>query len=108
MILNSEDLDHLEKRYRTAFANSLSGFKPANLVGSRGSSGDNLAIMSSAVHLGSSPFLLALVLVDVPDAAVEEDGSVDIAAAGTVTISGLDRYHRAETLGRMPYAKPGD
>ncbi len=203
MILNSDDLDHLEKRYRAAFANSLSGFKPANLVGSRGTDGDNLAIMSSAVHLGSSPFLLALVLrpnearqhtlenieengfytlnhvhesfyrcahqtaaryprevseftavgltaetlgefpapfvkqarvrmglalrehqrlaingthlligevvlVDVPDDAVEVDGSVDIAAAGTVTISGLDRYHRTENLGRLPYAKPGE
>jgi flavin reductase (DIM6/NTAB) family NADH-FMN oxidoreductase RutF len=48
-----------------------------------------------------------VMLVDVPDDAVEDDGSVDIAAAGTVTVSGLDRYHRAETLGRLPYAKPG-
>ena len=202
MLLTCDDLQNLDKRYRAAFANSLSGFKAANLVGTRDAAGaDNLAIMSSALHLGSHPFLLALVLrpddarqhtlenilesgcytlnhihesfyrsahqtaarypkevsefsavgltpqllgdfpapfvaesrirlglelrehhplaingthlligevvlVDLPDTAVGDDGSVDLVAAGTVAISGLDRYHKAETLSRLPYAKP--
>jgi flavin reductase (DIM6/NTAB) family NADH-FMN oxidoreductase RutF len=201
-MLTEDELRQLDTRYRAAFANSLSGFKAANLVGTRAANGvDNLAVMSSAVHLGSHPFLLALVLrpenarqhtlaniresgcytlnhihedffraahqtaarypqevsefaavgltalelngfqapfvaesrirmglelreyhpleingthlligevvmVDVPDNAVGEDGSVDLAAAGTVAISGLDSYHRAQTLARLPYAKP--
>ena len=203
MILNSDDLGKMERRYRAAFVNSLSGFKAANLVGTRDPDGNcNLAIMSSAVHLGSHPPLLALVLrpddagqhtlanildsgvyslnhvgeaffkaahqtaaryprgtsefgevgltplfeagfqapfvaesairiglelrehhklaingtnlvigeivlVDLPGDSIEEDGSVDIASAGTITLSGLDSYHRVQGLGRQPYAKPG-
>ncbi|MCB1842726.1 MAG: flavin reductase [Halioglobus sp.] len=50
-------------RRRAAFVNSLSGFKSANLVGTADAAGrSNLAIMSSAVHLGSSPALMALVI----------------------------------------------
>ena len=203
MILNSDDLGSMERRYRAAFVNSLSGFKAANLVGTRDPDGNcNLAIMSSAVHLGSHPPLLALVmrpddagqhtlanildsgvyslnhvseaffkaahqtaarypkgrsefsevgltplfegdfaapfvaesairiglelrehqklaingtnlvigeivLVDLPGESVDADGSVDIASAGTITVSGLDAYHRVQALGRQPYAKPG-
>jgi flavin reductase (DIM6/NTAB) family NADH-FMN oxidoreductase RutF len=198
----SDDLQQLDSRFRAAFANSLTGFKAANLVGTLDSEGrHNLAIMSSAVHLGSHPFLIGLVLrpteagqhtlgnildnrcytlnhvhetffeaahqtaarydrdisefeavgltphfqedfpapfiaesrirlglrlrehhpleingthlligevvlVDVPDLSVAEDGSVDLAASGTVAISGLDTYHRAQHLGRLPYATP--
>jgi hypothetical protein len=40
------------------------------------------------------------------DAWVGEDGYLDIEAAGTVAVSGLDGYHRATRLARLPYAKP--
>ena len=202
MIFNHADLQQLDTRYRAAFANSLTGFKAANLVGTADSAGKhNLAIMSSAVHLGSHPFLIGLVLrpseagqhtlenilelgsytlnhghesfyeaahqtaaryprevsefeavgltaetmegfhapfiaesrirlglelrehhplaingthlligevvlVSVPEVSVAESGSVDLAASGTVTISGLDSYHRVQHLGTLPYAKP--
>lgn len=202
MILDSENLMSMDKRFRAAFVNSLTGFKAANLVGTSDPDGKhNLAIMSSAVHLGSHPPLLALVmrpdaaaqhtlanilatgvytlnhvtedffpqahqtaarypsevsefaavgltpellagfaapfvvessiriglelreqqklaingtylvigevvLVDVPQENVAEDGAIDIAAAGTITLSGLDSYHRVQPLGRLPYAKP--
>jgi flavin reductase (DIM6/NTAB) family NADH-FMN oxidoreductase RutF len=202
MLLDRDDFETMEKRYRAAFVNSLSGFKPANLVGTADAAGrSNLAIMSSAVHLGSHPPLLALVirpdqaerhtlenilasrrytlnhvadtfieaahqtaaryarevsefaatgltehwepgfdapfvaqarirmglhlrehqvlaingthlvigevvLVDVPDACIAADGAIDIEAAGTVAISGLDSYHRARRTRRMAYAKP--
>lgn len=202
MIFNHADLQQLDTRYRAAFANSLTGFKAANLVGTADSAGKhNLAIMSSAVHLGSHPFLIGLVLrpseagqhtlanilelgsytlnhvhesfyeaahqtaarypreisefeavgltaetmegfhapfiaesrirlglelrehhplaingthlligevvlVSVPEVSVAESGRVDLAASGTVTISGLDSYHRVQHLGTLPYAKP--
>ena len=202
MIFNHADLQQLDTRYRAAFANSLTGFKAANLVGTADSAGKhNLAIMSSAVHLGSHPFLIGLVLrpseagqhtlenilelgsytlnhvhesfyeaahqtaaryprevsefeavgltaemmegfdapfiaeshirlglelrehhplaingthlligevvlVSVPEVSVAESGSVDLVASGTVTISGLDSYHRVQHLGTLPYAKP--
>jgi flavin reductase (DIM6/NTAB) family NADH-FMN oxidoreductase RutF len=60
---SGEDIGAMAARRRAAFVNSLSGFKSANLVGSADSQGrTNLAIMSSAVHLGSDPPLLALVI----------------------------------------------
>ena len=63
MQLNSDDITRMAPRRRAAFVNSLTGFKPANLVGTISPAGQtNLAIMSSAVHLGSDPALLALVI----------------------------------------------
>ena len=202
MQLSAQDIAALDKRRRAAFVNSLSGYKPANLVGTANRDGHcNLAIMSSAVHLGSDPALLALVirpggeerhtlsniletgaytLNHVTDAIIEAahqtaarypaevsefaatgltprwqdgfvaplveeagvrialrlrehqelaingthlvigevafveleehwlapEGHLDLAAAGSVALSGLDSYHAAEPLKRMAYAKP--
>jgi flavin reductase (DIM6/NTAB) family NADH-FMN oxidoreductase RutF len=55
---------------------------------------------------GTQLLIGEVVSVEVPDAVVEADGSIDIAAAGTVALSGLDRYYAVESLGRLPYAKP--
>jgi hypothetical protein len=44
--------------------------------------------------------------VSIPEASLEEDGYIDLEAAGTVTCSGLDSYHRTERIGRLTYAKP--
>lgn len=63
MLFKSSDIQAMEARHRAAFVNSLSGYKSANLVGTASASGiSNLAIMSSAVHLGSHPPLLALIV----------------------------------------------
>lgn len=198
----ADDIAAMEKRYRAAFVNSLSGYKSANLVGTSDGRGlNNLAIMSSAVHLGSHPPLLALVvrpggeerhtlanilqtgvyslnhvnsmivdlahqtaarypaevsefeatgltpefvegfsaplvaeanirlglelrehqelaingthlvigevvLVDVPEVACREDGSIDLSAADTTALAGLDTYHQSVSFRRMAYAKP--
>ena len=62
MKIDDQKMRHMDSRQRAAFVNSLSGFKSANLVGTTDSEGHtNLSVMSSAVHLGSSPPLLALV-----------------------------------------------
>lgn len=56
-------LNALEKRQRARFVNSLSGFKSANMVGTADPLGQtNLAIISSVIHLGSSPALLGMVM----------------------------------------------
>lgn len=53
----------MEKRYRAAFINSLLGPKPGNLVGTQNRRHQaNLAIMSSAFHLGASPPLVGLII----------------------------------------------
>ncbi|MBA3980721.1 MAG: flavin oxidoreductase [Alcanivorax sp.] len=196
------DLTSMPPRYRTSFVNALSGFKSANLVGTRHPDGqENLALFSSAVHLGADPALLGLIsrppvserhtlenilatgvftlnqvhpgiteaahqtsaryprdisefqacgltpwysgtldapyvqesrlriglrlrdtlpiplndtvliigeVIEVltePDA-VGDDGHIHIHHLDTVTVSGLDSYHRTLPLARYPYAKP--
>lgn len=50
----------MDRRFRAAFVNSLPGLKPVNLIGSVSSGGaTNLSIVSSVVHIGSNPPLLA-------------------------------------------------
>ena len=202
MYIDRSAIEHFDKRYRAALINSITGYKPAVLVGSADSDGQsNLAIMSSLVHLGSHPPLLALVLrpdsverhtlsnirslreytlnhvaaefvqaahqtaasypkevsefaatgltehwtdqcaapfvaeanvkmqmtlreehalaingthlvigevvgIDLPDAALRDDGSLALTAVDSVALSGLDSYFRPELLRRMAYAKP--
>lgn len=63
MRLTEGSLSEMPSRERAALVNSLSGFKSANLIGTANARGQsNLAIMSSVVHLGSNPPLLALVI----------------------------------------------
>ena len=63
MHIDRNALEAMPKRRRAALINSLSGYKPANLVGTVDNGGCcNLAIMSSVVHLGSNPPLMALVI----------------------------------------------
>ncbi len=52
----------MEQRYRTAFVNSLAGFRQVVLVGTKSAAGHpNLAIFNSLIHLGANPALLGLV-----------------------------------------------
>ncbi|MEM9984878.1 MAG: flavin reductase, partial [Bacteroidota bacterium] len=44
--------------------------------------------------------------VFVPAKLVGEDGFVDLEQAGSLTVSGLDSYHRTERIARLSYAKP--
>src|SRR6056297_2446707 len=63
MQLDDRDIAALDKRYRAALINAVTGFKPANLVATADAQGhSNVAIMSSVVHLGSSPPLIGLVI----------------------------------------------
>lgn len=59
---NREEIQRMEKPFRTNFINSLTGFKSANLIGSISQDGKlNLAIFSSAVHVGANPALIGLI-----------------------------------------------
>jgi len=58
-----EDLEAWPSRKRARTVNSLSGFKSATLVGSVDLNGvHNLSVVSSVVHLGSSPAQMGMVL----------------------------------------------
>lgn len=41
-----------------------------------------------------------------PDHSMNEDGSLDLERAGTITLSGLDSYHTTSKIARLSYAKP--
>ena len=60
--ITAADIQGFEKVFRLNFVNGLPGFKSANLVGTAAPDGfPNLAIFSSALHLGSDPPLLGMV-----------------------------------------------
>ncbi|MCC2548042.1 flavin reductase [Hymenobacter sp. BT175] len=60
--ITAADIHAFERIYRLNLVNGLPGFKPANLVGTAAPDGaTNLAVFSSALHLGSDPPLLGLV-----------------------------------------------
>lgn len=62
MIYNKEDIKAFDRVTKLKIINSVTGIKPANLIGTVNSKGEtNLAIFSSIVHLGSSPALLGFV-----------------------------------------------
>jgi flavin reductase (DIM6/NTAB) family NADH-FMN oxidoreductase RutF len=62
MTYQRKDIDAMDSRFRAAFVNSLPGHKPANLIGTVSADGlSNLAIVSSVVHIGSYPPLLAFI-----------------------------------------------
>ncbi|MBA6250636.1 MULTISPECIES: flavin reductase family protein [unclassified Colwellia] len=60
--LSHNELLKMDSRYRAQLINSLSGFKSANVIGTRNKQNhNNLAIFSSVVHLGSSPALVGFI-----------------------------------------------
>ena len=199
---SSKELAVQEKRYRTNFINSLSGFKSLQLLGSINQEGQaNLAIFNSIFHVGANPPFIGLVvrpdgpehdtlknilghehytlnnvkeefyqqahqtsaryasgesefkacgfkeeyigdfsvpfvkessiqiglklkelipvktngttivigevvLIRINETYILADGTVDLEAAGSITVAGLDSYHRTEKIGRLAYAKP--
>ena len=66
--LRRQDFDDLDQLYRINLINSCSGFKSANLIGTKSNDGiPNVAVFSSVTHLGSNPPLLGVVFRPVSD-----------------------------------------
>ncbi|QXP65168.1 flavin reductase family protein [Polaribacter sp. HaHaR_3_91] len=62
MIYNKQDIEGFDRVTKLKIINSVTGIKPANLIGTINNKGQsNLAIFSSIVHLGSSPALLGFI-----------------------------------------------
>jgi flavin reductase (DIM6/NTAB) family NADH-FMN oxidoreductase RutF len=62
MTYTKEQIEQLDRITRLKIINSVTGIKPANLIGSIDDSGNtNLAVFSSVVHLGSDPALLGFI-----------------------------------------------
>lgn len=47
-----------------------------------------------------------VVHIVIPQDCLGPDGAIEIEEAGTIAISGLDRYHATQRLARLSYAKP--
>lgn len=64
MIITKQELEEKDKIERLNLINSITGIKPANLIGTIDpkSKETNLGIFSSVVHLGSYPALLGFVM----------------------------------------------
>jgi flavin reductase (DIM6/NTAB) family NADH-FMN oxidoreductase RutF len=60
--LSSADLEGYERFYRANLVNSITGYKPAMLIGTQDEEKrTNLAIFSSVVHLGADPALVGFI-----------------------------------------------
>ena len=54
-----EDINNLKHLYKINLINSCSGFKSANLIGTKSKDGiENVAVFSSVTHVGSNPPIL--------------------------------------------------
>ena len=63
MRINDTEITNLERKFRLNLINSITGIKPANLIGTRALDGtDNVAVFSSVVHLGSHPAQLGFIM----------------------------------------------
>ena len=57
---SEEDIENLDKVFRINLINSCSGYKSANLIGTKSNEGTtNVAVFSSIVHLASNPPLFS-------------------------------------------------
>ena len=56
MHLSRSQLDQSEKKFRIRLMNSVTGFKSANLIGTKDQDGNaNVAVFSTVTHFGSNP-----------------------------------------------------
>lgn len=82
---NREDIANFDKIHRINLMNSLSGYKPANLIGTVSSEGyENVAVFSSIVHLGSNPPVLGFIM---RPTTVPRDTYANIKETGCYTIN---------------------
>ncbi|KHT51868.1 flavin reductase family protein [Vibrio sinaloensis] len=101
--LTRADIEALEKMQRTRLINCLSGYKSANLIGTRDEQGnENVSVVSSVIHMGSNPPLLGFI---VRPRKVERHTLDNILSTGSFTINAiaLDFAQQAhQTSARYP------
>ena len=79
------DIDQMDKIFRLNLINSCTGFKSANLLGTKSLNGvSNVAVFSSITHLGSNPPLIGFIL---RPTTVPRDTYRNIKDTGVVTVN---------------------
>ncbi|MGB0769517.1 MAG: flavin reductase family protein [Flavobacteriaceae bacterium] len=87
--LKRQDFEELDHIFRINLINSCSGFKSANLIGTKSNLGiPNVAVFSSVTHLGSNPPLLGVIFRPVSD--VPRNTYENIKETGQFTINHID------------------
>ncbi len=103
IIHSNADILNMETRYRSAFINTLSGFKSANLIATIDEQGQtNCAVFNSVVHIGAHPPLLGFICR--PDS-VDRHTLENIQTTGVYTINHIHEsiYLQAhQTSARYP------
>lgn len=83
---STDDFDQMHHLYRINLINSCSGYKSANLVGTKSDEGiSNVAVFSSITHIGSNPALLGFFLR--PTGTVTRNTYENIKQTGVFTIN---------------------
>ena len=86
MHFTGSDLSEMNNIVRLNLVNSITGIKPANLIGTHSEkTGSNLAVFSSIVHLGSYPPLIGFVTRPVDE--VSRDTWENIQQNGVFTVN---------------------
>ncbi len=84
------DIDKMNKIFRLNLINSCTGFKSANLLGTKSKEGaPNVAVFSSITHLGSNPPLIGFVL---RPTTVPRDTYRNIKETGTFTVNHIHSH----------------
>ena len=84
--LKRQDFDDLDHLYKINLVNSCSGFKSANLIGTKSNDGiPNVAVFSSVTHFGSNPPLLGIIFR--PVSGVPRNTYENIKETGQFTIN---------------------
>ena len=83
------DINNLEHLYKINLINSCSGYKSANLLGTKSINGiENVAVFSSVTHIGSAPAMLGFFM---RPTTVIRDTYNNIKATGFYTINHIHR-----------------
>lgn len=90
---NTTDISEMPRIPRLTLVNSITGFKSGNLIGTANADGlPNLAVFSSAVHIGSEPPLIGIVTRPVvPDGKTSRHTYENIKKTGFFTLNHIHR-----------------
>lgn len=90
MHFDTHSLAAADRLYRLNLINSITGIKPANLIGTVSEEGrENVAVFSSVIHLGSNPPLIGFMRRPVGDA--PRDTHQNILDTGEYTINAISQ-----------------
>lgn len=97
------DITGLDKAFRTALINGISGTKSANLIATKNKEGhENVALFSSVIHLGANPPLLGFVMRPVH---VERHTYLNILETNVFTVNAVEatfQQNAHQTSARYP------